>query len=556
MGRLTGRVAAVLLALTFLAPVLSLGWEALRGTGELWPHLVAYVLPAAVRTTGLLLAGVGLLVIVIGTGAAWLVTAWDFPGRRFLEAALLLPLAMPTYIIAYAWLDLLHPIGPLQTMLRAAFGIAGKTALLPDPRSLLGCIILLGLVLYPYVYLPVRALFLMQAGALVDAGRVLGAGPLRVFTRIALPLARPAIALGVGLALMETLNDVGAAEFLGVRTLTVQVYSTWVNQSDLSGAAQLSLVLLTGILLLVGFERLARGARTYAGPARRAAPMSPRRLRGWRAILATTALSLPPLLGFVMPAGYILHAATDVVRRTGWPAMLTTEASATFTFAAAATLICGVTAVLVATAPAALGRLGRMLVACVRIGYAFPGTVLVIGLLAPLALLDDTLARALRPLFGVPPAIIGIGTASALVLVYCMRFLTVAVGTTEAGLARIPASIPRAARTLGLSRLRTLMGVEIPLAWPALASGCLLVFVDCAKELPATLLLRPLNVETLATHLYGEAARGTYENGAVAALLIVAVGLLPVVLLLRTSPGRTTTVAPVDASYKAVRIAP
>ena len=223
MGSLTGRVAAALLALGFLAPVLSLGWEASRGTGELWPHLTAYVLPTALRTTGLLLLGVGVLVIVIGTGAAWLVTAWDFPGRRFLEAALLLPLAMPTYIIAYAWLDLLHPIGPLQTALRAMLGIAGKTPLLPDPRCLPGCTILLGLVLYPYVYLPVRALFLMQAGALIDAGRVLGAGPLRVFTRIALPLARPAIALGVSLALMETLNDVGAADFLGVRTLTVQV---------------------------------------------------------------------------------------------------------------------------------------------------------------------------------------------------------------------------------------------------------------------------------------------------------------------------------------------
>lgn len=549
MGRLTGRIAAVLLALAFLAPVLSLGLEALRGTGDLWPHLVAYVLPAAVRTTGLLLAGVGLLVVVIGTGAAWLVTAWDFPGRRLLEAALLLPLAMPTYIIAYAWLDLLHPIGPLQTALRTVLGIAGKTPLLPDPRSLPGCIVLLGLVLYPYVYLPVRALFLMQAGALVDAGRVLGAGPLRIFARVALPLARPAIALGVSLALMETLNDVGAAEFLGVRTLTVQVYSTWVNRSDLPGAAQLSLVLLAGVLFLVGIERLARGARTYAGSARRAAPMSPRRLRGWRAVAAMAVLSLPPLLGFVAPAGYILHAAIDVVRRTGWPETLTAETAATFSFAASATFICGMAAVLVAIAPAALGRLGRTLVATVRIGYAFPGTVLVIGLLAPLALLDDGLARLVRPLFGALPAIIGIGTGSALVLVYCMRFLTVAVGTTEAGLARIPASIPHAARTLGLSRLRALVRVEIPLAWPAIASGCLLVFVDCAKELPATLLLRPLNVETLATHLYGEAARGTYENGSVAALLIVAVGLLPVALLLRTSPSRRMTGSPAQKHH-------
>ncbi|MFD0936581.1 ABC transporter permease, partial [Methylobacterium trifolii] len=268
MGRAAGRAAAGLLAALILAPVISLALSAAQGTGELWPNLAAYVLPGAIRDTVLLLLGVGLLVVAIGTGAAWLVAAFEFPGRRWLDAALLLPLAVPTYIVAYAYLDLLHPLGPVQGGLRALFGLTRPRDLpFPELRSLPGCILLLGLVLYPYVYLPTRALFLMQAGTLLEAARTLGAGPGRVFARIALPLARPAIALGTGLALMEALNDVGAAEFLGVRTLTVQVYATWVNRSDLPGAAQIALVMLVGVLGLLALERAGRGARGYAASA-------------------------------------------------------------------------------------------------------------------------------------------------------------------------------------------------------------------------------------------------------------------------------------------------
>ncbi|MEE7462170.1 iron ABC transporter permease, partial [Methylobacterium fujisawaense] len=268
--RSLGWAGAVALAALLLAPVISLGFTASEGGGELWPHLAAYVLPQAIRDTALLLAGVGLLVIGLGTATAWLVAAFDFPGRRLLEAALLLPLAMPTYVVAYAYLDLLHPLGPFQVGLRGLLGLSSPRDLaLPDLRSLPGCSLLLGFVLYPYVYLPTRALFLMQAGSLLEAARTLGAGPWRSFLRIALPLARPAIALGTGLALMEALNDVGAAEFLGVRTLTVQVYATWVNRSDLPGAAQIALVMLAAVVAVVGLERLARAGRGYAGGARR-----------------------------------------------------------------------------------------------------------------------------------------------------------------------------------------------------------------------------------------------------------------------------------------------
>ncbi|WP_232627979.1 ABC transporter permease [Methylobacterium sp. Leaf118] len=525
-----GWVGAAALAALLLSPVISLGLSASEGGGELWPHLAAYVLPQAIRDTALLLAGVGLLVIGLGTGAAWLVSAFDFPGRRLLDAALLLPLAMPTYVVAYAYLDLMHPLGPLQTGLRGLLGLASPRDLpLPDLRSLPGCIGLLGFVLYPYVYLPTRALFLMRAGTLLEAARMLGAGPWRTFLRVALPLARPAVALGTGLALMEALNDVGAAEFLGVRTLTVQVYATWVNRSDLPGAAQIALVMLTCVVALVGLERLARGGRGYAGNARRDAASARRRLNGWRAGAALALGAAPVAFGFLLPAGHLAFEAWRRIGGHGLPDALASQTLNTILYASVATGVTVVIGLLVAATPYLLGaRAGRMLIRAAGLGYAMPGTVLAVGLLGPLALLDSGLFEV-----GIATALVGLGTGGALVIAYALRFLTVTVGASEAGLARIPRAIPDAARVLGRSRLATLTTIQLPLAWPAVLSGALLAFVDIAKELPVTLLLRPLNVETLSTHLYGEAARGTYEDGAAAALLIVVIGLVPVTLLLR-----------------------
>ncbi|WCS28685.1 iron ABC transporter permease (plasmid) [Methylobacterium sp. NMS14P] len=525
-----GWAGATALAALLLSPVISLGLAALGGGSELWPHLAAYVLPQAIRDTALLLAGVGLLVIGLGTGTAWLVSAFDFPGRRVLEGALLLPLAMPTYVVAYAYLDLLHPLGPLQGGLRSLLGLPSPRDLpLPDLRSLPGCILLLGFVLYPYVYLPTRALFLMQAGTLLEAARMLGAGPYRSFLRIALPLARPAVALGTGLALMEALNDVGAAEFLGVRTLTVQVYATWVNRSDLPGAAQIALVMLTCVVALVGLERLARGGRGYAGSARRNAAVTRRGLSGWRAGTAVALGTAPVVLGFLLPAGYLAFEAWRRIAGAGWPDTLAVQTRNTILYASLATGVTVLVGLLVAAAPFLLSaRAGRALIRAAGLGYAMPGTVLAVGLLGPLALIDSGLFEA-----GLATVSVGLGTGAALVIAYTLRFLTVTVGASEAGLARIPHTISDAARVLGRGRLATLATVQIPLAWPAVLSGGLLAFVDIAKELPVTLLLRPLNVETLSTYLYGEAARGTYEDGAVAAVLIVSIGLVPVTLLLR-----------------------
>ena len=292
--------ASVLILFLVLTPLGGLFYFAARGSGDVWPNLIANVLPDAIRTTVLLLGGVGVLTAAIGVGAAWLVTMFRFPGKRVFEWALLLPLAVPTYIVAYAYLDVMHPIGPVQSTLRALLGIARPRDLwFPEIRSLHGAIFLLGVVLYPYVYLPVRALFLMQSAATLEVARTLGADRVRVFLRVALPLARPAIAVGVSLALMEALNDIGASEFLGIRTLTVAVYTTWVVRMSVEGAAQIALVMLAVVFALVLLERWARRPprlfRPCAPPShdRAAAASRRRRSRRQRRLLPADPLRLP-----------------------------------------------------------------------------------------------------------------------------------------------------------------------------------------------------------------------------------------------------------------------
>jgi iron(III) transport system permease protein len=534
--------AATCIALLALLPVAALLFQALGSDGSLWPHLLRNVLPPALRDTLLLLLGVGVLVIALGTGSAWLVTAFDFRGRRIFEWALLLPLAVPTYIMAYAWMDLLHPIGPLQSGLRAMLGLSGPQDLkLPELRSLAGCVLVLGFVLYPYVYLTTRAMFLMQSTGMLEAARTLGQGPRAVFLRVALPLARPAIAVGTTLALMEAINDIGAAELLGVRTLTVSIYSTWVNRADLAGAAQIALAMLVVVVVLMIIERAARRRQRYAVTAQSPRRMTPERLRGSRALATIALLSLPVLLGFVAPAGYLLAKAIERLRFAGFPPALVQITLDTLQLAAIATLVTVLAALVVIYAlrlrPGALALVSERIG---TLGYAIPGTVLGIGLLAPMGAADELLARLVESFTGRTAGLLLLGTSFALVYAYGTRFLAVAAGNLESGFARITPALDHAGRTLGASAGSVLRRIHLPLLRPALAAAALLVFVDCMKELPATLLLRPLNMETLATHLYAEAVRGTYEDGAIAALLIILAGLVPVILLSRVGT-RTAT---------------
>jgi len=525
-------LAGALAAAAFvLLPLLALVSQAVRSPLDHLGGLATTILPSALWSTLVLLAGVGLIAAAVGTVAAWLVTAHDFPGRGVVSWALLLPLAMPTYIIAYAYLDILHPIGPVQSLLRGLLGYSSPREFrLPDIRSMTGCIVLLGFALYPYVYIPVRAMFLTQSAGLVEASRTLGVGRRAVFRRVALPLARPAVAVGVSLALMETLNDIGAAEFLGVRTLTVSIYTTWVTRADLPAAAQIALALLFVVVLLVALERWARRSQRFATAGGRA--MQPRRAGPLAGAGLLTLALLPVLIGFAAPALYLVHAAWTRYRFAGVSPRLIGEAANTIVLAASATAITVALGLVVAYALRL--RPGRTAASAYRlatVGYAAPGTVIAIGMLIVLGLADRTIDGAARALSGASVGLVFLGSGVAVVLAYVARFLTIPAGAVEAGLARIPASLDQAARTLGRTATGTFWRVHLPLSRPALAAGALLVFVDCVKELPATLLLRPLNVETLATHLYGEAARGTYEEAAIAALAIVVIAMLPVVLL-------------------------
>ncbi|TCK34988.1 iron(III) transport system permease protein [Paraburkholderia sp. BL8N3] len=529
-------VAAVLIALVVLVPIAVLAAAALDADASHWAHLAAYVLPQAARNTLILLAGVGAIVTVAGTGTAWLVTAYDFPGRSTLAWALLLPLAMPTYIIAFAYLDMLHPIGPVQTAIRALLGFdSPREFRLPDLRSLPGAIFVLGVVLYPYVYLSTRAMFATQSESMIEAARTLGAHRLAVFWRVVLPLARPAIAVGLSLALLETLNDIGASEFLGVQTLTVSVYTTWVTRSDLAGASQIALSMLVLALGIIWLERHGRRRQRFAH-GRRMRPITARRLTGAQAALAAVLCWLPVLLGFGAPALYLLAETYKRLHLVGSVSeQLLRGLGNTLLVASSATVVTLVCGLVVAWAARSLRESGGFNAgrACARvasIGYAVPGTVLAVGLLAPLAFID----RAASGIVGNHGALL-MGSIGGLVVAYAIRFLAISIGSVEAGLARIPASLEQASRVLGETAGSTLRRVHLPLLRPALAASSLLVFVDAMKELPATLLLRPLNFETLATWLYAEASRGTYEEGAVAALAIVMAGLLPVVLLARTN---------------------
>lgn len=532
VGRLW-HAATVAIALGVLAPVVSLVWLALGADLTHWTHLATHVLPEAALNTALLLAGVGAFTLLVGTGCAWLVATCEFPGHRWLQWALLLPLAMPTYIVAFAYLDLLHPLGPAQGAIRWLLGYdSPRQFRLPDLRSMGGAIFVLGMVLYPYVYMTARAMFVTQPAHLMEAARLLGEGRWGAFRRVALPLARPALAVGLSLALLETLNDIGASEFLGVNTLTVAVYTTWITRSDLAGAAQIAIAMLLMVVALVLLERHGRRHQRF-GSAQRMRAVAPRRLQGPAAFGATLAALLPVLIGFVAPAAYLVWETIKRLRLGGGvsPALIGSLGN-TLAVALGVTVLTVATGLVVAWAtrqpPGALTP-RRWPARAASLGYALPGTVLAIGLLTP-ALAADAGIATLFGLPGLPLMSLGV----VLVVACTIRFLAMPVGGIEAGLSRIPAALEQASRLLGESPLGTLRRVHLPLLRPALSAGALLVFVDAMKELPATLLLRPADFDTLATWLYAEAARGTYEEGAIAALLIVLAGLLPVALLART----------------------
>ncbi|MAB00188.1 MAG: iron ABC transporter permease [Stappia sp.] len=529
-------LAGVIVAALTLLPVLSLALLAAQPTGDVWTHLVGTVLPRSLWTTFLLMAGVGALTLTLGVGTAWLVTMCRFPGRAFFDWALLVPLAVPTYIIAYTYVEILDYTGPVQSVIRAIFGFTtSRDYWFPEVRSLGGAIFVMGFVLYPYVYLTTRASFLLQSACALDVSRTLGAGPMRLFFRVALPLARPAIVVGVSLALMECLNDIGAVTFFGVQTMTFSVYDTWINRSSLAGASQLAVAMLALVFALLWIERHARRRQRFHVTSSRYQALPGYRLGGARALGAMIACAVPILVGFVFPAMLLADYASRRLDELTSPALVSAMTN-TLTLSVIASLMTVVIAIVLVFAQRVRhNALTRVCGRIAAIGYAIPGTVLAVGILIPLARFDNMVDAFARSTFGVSTGLLLVGTGTALVYAYMVRFLAVAHGQIEGGLGKVTPHLDMAARTLGRTSGKVLWEVHVPMIRPVLLTALLLAFVDCMKELPATILLRPFNFETLATTVYNAASREAFGDGALPALVIVLVGLVPAILLARTS---------------------
>ncbi len=529
-------LGALAIAGVVLAPMLAVVWMAFHPSHNIWPHLISTVLPRYFGNTVLLMAGVGVLTAAVGTGAAWLVVMYRFPGQRWLDYALLFPLAVPAYIGAYALVDFLDYSGPLQGAMRAATGwTTPRDYWFPEVRSAGFAIIVLSAALYPYVYLLARAAFREQSGCSYEVARALGSGPVALFRRVGLPLARPAIATGVALSLMETVADYGTVQHFGVQTLTTGVFSTWLDGNNAGGAAQIAGVILTLILLLVALERISRRNARFHRLSRSSRPVNPTSLTGLRGWTATAMCLIPFILGFVMPVGVMgLHA---IRKPEAWlePGLGQAALNTLLVGGVAAMVTVGAALFLVYGVRLAGRGLARIVLPVTTLGYAAPGAVLAVGILIPLAALDHRLADGVLAITGYDPGLMMTGTAAALVLAYAVRFFGIAQGAVDAAFGRISPSLPMAARSLGRTARGTLGAVYLPLMRGSVTTALLVVFVDCVKELPATLLLRPFNFNTLSTRLYELVSLERLGEAAPAALLVSAVGLAAVALLARTT---------------------
>ncbi len=551
-------VATVLFALLMMLPIFSVLLGSFSDTRAVWQHLITTVLFGYILNSLTLMAGVGVGVSLIGTGCAWLTTMCQFRGRSLFQWALLLPLAAPAYILAYTYTELLEYYGPVQSALRQWFN--WKTAQdywFPNVRSMPGAILMLVLVLYPYVYLLARSAFLNQSTVTLEASRSLGYTPWKSFLNVALPMARPAIVAGLALALMETLNDYGTVEFFGVQTFTVGIFRTWLGQGERSAALQLALLLLSFIAVLVIFERQSRQHQRYyqSNTTREIQRFRLQNGHQWGAVIAC---SLPIILGFMLPVGVLgsLIYRNLTLPQTGNPNLGNTAndgdygtatsgeflantsdpfwsyATNSFTLATIAAVLAVTLAIVLAYSQRLQpSRLNRWAIQGATLGYAIPGAVIAIGAMVPLGRFDNVLDDWMRSQFNVSTGLLLSGTIFALVFAYILRFLAVGYGAVESSLNNIKPNLDNASRSLGLNTLQTLGQVHLPLMRSGLISAAILVFVDVMKELPVTLIMRPLNYDTLAVRVFNLASDERLSEAALPALAIIGVGLLPVLVL-------------------------
>lgn len=524
---------AVALALLLAVPVIVVLLNVFVPSEGTWAHLAATVLPDYVVNSLGLMFGVAYGVVTIGITTAWLTTMCRFPGRRVLEWALLLPMAMPAYVMAYAYTDFLQFAGPVQTWLRAWTGWGPGDYWFPDVRSLTGAVAMLAFVLYPYVYLLARAAFLEQSESMREVARISGYGAWGTFRRVALPLARPGIVAGTALALMETLADFGTVAYFGVQTFTTGIYRAWFSLGDHVAAAQLSATLLGFVFLVLLTERVTRGRAGFHNLAHRRRLHYPYQLRGFKAAVAFCASAVPLVLGFFLPAGILLHmAVTSGDAQFGARYMELTFN--TVTLAAITALLAMLLALMVAyAARSTRSPVVRGANRIAGLGYAVPGAVIAVGVLIPVTRLDHALASVIESITGQPIGLILTGGIAALIYAYLVRFFAVSLQTVEAGLTKITPSMDSAARSLGLGPAATLARVHAPLLWRSALIAGLLVFVDVMKELPATFVMRPFNFDTLAVQAFNLASDERLTEASTAALTIVAVGLLPITVLSR-----------------------
>lgn len=528
---LTAFIVTFLVAL----PVASVFYLAIFPDQNIWPHLIDTVLPVYVSNTVVLLIGVALATLAIGVPTAWVVSTCEFPGRRFMEWGLLLPFAFPAYVIAYVYTYMLDYAGPLQIGLREFFGWSGPADYyFPEIRSMGGAITMLSLVLYPYVYLLARAAFLEQSPSLFDVSRSLGRSAVRTFFAVVIPVARPAIAVGLSLVLMEALNDYGTVDFFAVRTLTAGLFDTWLNLSSIGGAAQIAVTMLVFVVILVTLERYSRrrqeqyGTRDHGQTIHRFGLSAPLR---WGCFLLCF---IPILLGFILPAGVLVNFSWRYFEQSWNPAFIGYAANSLSLAALAALSTLAVGLTLAYSKRLHNTRTMRMLIRLSSLGYAMPGAVIAVGVIIPLAAFDNWLDLRMEQWFDVRTGLILSGTVFAMVYAYTVRFLVVSTGSIETGLQKITPSMDMASRSLGRTPAQTLWGVHLPMLRTSLLTAALVVFVDCMKELPATLILRPFNFETLATHVYQLASDERLEQSALSALFIVLAGIIPVIILSRS----------------------
>ncbi|MDH3442669.1 MAG: iron ABC transporter permease, partial [Deltaproteobacteria bacterium] len=523
-----------------LAPIVAVVWNIFLPSETTWSHLVSTVLPSYTWNTLLLVMLVAVGVISLGVVSAWLVTAYSFPGQRLLEWGLVLPLAMPAYVMAYAYTDWLQAAGPVQTALREITGMQVREYWFPEIRSLPGAAAMLSFALYPYVYLLARAAFLDHPRTATEAAQLAGYRAWGRFWRVSLPLARTGIVAGTALAVMETLADFGTVSYFAVNTFTTGIYRAWLSLGDSVAAGQLATCLLVFVLVMLSLERFQRGSARYAG---KRTPIPPQHLRGWRAVAACALCAAPVLFGFLLPAGILLELAVNEPEAR-FSARVFSLVTNTFTLAGLAAVAAVSVALLLAYAARTVNSplihgANRLAV----LGYALPGAVIAVGILLPLGKIDNAIATWMQEQFGVRTGLLLTGSITALIYAYLVRFLAVAFQTVEAGLTRVTPSMDDAARSLGLSPGRILARVHIPIMSGSVATAALLVFVDVMKELPATFAMRPFNFDTLAVEAYNLAKDERIAEAAVPSLLMVGIALLPLILLsrqiARSSSGRT-----------------